>query len=650
MPRPTFRYRPEIDGLRSLAVLPVVFFHANLMFPGGFVGVDVFFVISGYLITSLLLRDLDRGTFSMWDFWERRIRRIAPALFAMVAGTSIMAWFFLAPADFADFGKSVAAQALIAANVFFLRSGNYFGGPAEEKPLLHTWSLAVEEQFYLFVPVMLFLFYRIVRGDGRNRVLFLFIAGFVLSLLFSIYQTDTSTPSAFYLLPSRAWELLAGSVVAALPAAIIPRRRFLREILSLVGLAGILIPVFCYSKQTLFPGLAALPPVLGAALFIFANNRRSEADPETCSARSLRFKPVVFIGLISYSLYLWHWPIMALSNYWFLQPEAGLGRYGWPLAMIAVSVVLACLSYKFIETPFREKKVCSGRLKVCVFGAGGMMASFAMGIIVWKNPSCRLSGPPYGGLSESIGDGDPILNQTLADIKAANVFSVGPRKERADILIWGDSHAKQLKAALDRLSAAHDLKIEAVTYSSTPPLLDFHITGRPFGLNEKTPEYSQAVFDYIKRSKPRVVIIAGMWPSYNKNPDFAAALARTSESVKGATGSRLIVMKNIPLFEQSIPKVYLRNAASIGPSIQLGTTHQDYLLESGPEIDKLHALGLIDVIRFEDTFFDHAGKLIPLVSANGQCLYRDMVHLSDAGAVERAYPLIEQAVAKSGLW
>ena len=268
-----FRYRPEIDGLRAIAVLAVVLYHAGLGVAGGYIWVDVFFVVSGFLITSLILKDLQEGKFTLAHFWERRARRIIPAAVVIILATLIAGWFLLLPSDYAKLGKSAAWQAVFGANFHFWRATNYFAGPAEEQPLLHTWSLAVEEQFYLFFPLILFSMFRFRLFRRRGALLALFAVGFVTSLAVGIYAVPRMPAAAFYLLPTRAWELLCGAIVAILPASAL--RRPLREAFCWAALAAILAPCFLYTKQTPFPGHAALPPCFGTALFIWASGSGS---------------------------------------------------------------------------------------------------------------------------------------------------------------------------------------------------------------------------------------------------------------------------------------------------------------------------------------------------------------------------------------
>ncbi|HYK43019.1 MAG TPA: acyltransferase, partial [Thermoanaerobaculia bacterium] len=312
-------YRPEIDGLRGVAVVLVVLFHAGFGCPGGYVGVDVFFVISGFLITSLIWKDLEGERFTFARFWERRARRIVPALVAVVAATLFAGWFLLLPADYERLGRSAASQAVFAANVHFWLTGGYFAPAAAEQPLLHTWSLALEEQFYWIVPVALFLVFGARRFERRRSSMILAAigCGIVSSFTLSVWGVAHHPSAAFYLLPTRAWELLLGSLVAFLPMRSQPSQgRAVRELAAIGGVALILLAAFGYRATTPFPGAAALAPCLGAALWIRSNGRETSASPAPTLAGSVLSRPLpVFVGLASYSLYLWHWPFLAFARY-----------------------------------------------------------------------------------------------------------------------------------------------------------------------------------------------------------------------------------------------------------------------------------------------------------------------------------------------
>ncbi|MBP7951455.1 MAG: acyltransferase [Verrucomicrobiales bacterium] len=376
------RYRPDIDGLRAIAVLGVLFFHAGLGFPGGYVGVDVFFVISGFLITSLLLKDLDRGTFSMLHFWERRIRRILPALAVVVTVILAAGWFLLLPRDYEELGKQVISMVACASNVKFWLESGYFDVAAEQKPLLHTWSLAVEEQFYLVIPLVLALLFRI-RKIGW--ILPLLVGGILGSFALSVYGSYRHPPTAFFLLPFRAWELGMGSLLVFLPPCASGR---LAHAAAWLGLAGIVATYFLYPPGIRFPGISALPPVVGAALLIWAGSNRDTRTPghRDIVFRLLASRPLVWIGLLSYSLYLWHWPLFAFQKY------LGLPAKTWwiQLGLVLASFPLAWLSLRFVETPFRSRRLVKSRRSVFELGGGVLASLVLVSVILWRTGGAEL--------------------------------------------------------------------------------------------------------------------------------------------------------------------------------------------------------------------------------------------------------------------
>ena len=310
------RYRKDIDGLRAVAVLAVVFFHSKLPgFSGGFVGVDVFFVISGFLITGLMAHDRGADRFSLVTFYFRRVRRIVPALLCVYVACTLLAAVLMLPGDMAEFGRSLLSSATFISNHFFYRLAGYFGGESDLKPLLHTWSLSIEEQFYLVWPL---LFLVIGRWQYRWLPYFVWAAG-AISLAASVVMVGYQKEAAFFLAPFRAWELLLGASLALLsrrPA--IPA--WLAELCASAGLSMIVASVLFLDEGHAFPGLLALPPCLGTALLIFAGMERRPAV-----TRLLSTGPAVAVGLISYSLYLWHWPILSFARYQRLLAHDGLG-------------------------------------------------------------------------------------------------------------------------------------------------------------------------------------------------------------------------------------------------------------------------------------------------------------------------------------
>lgn len=335
------KYRPEIDGLRALSVIPVILFHSGFeLFSGGFIGVDVFFVISGYLITTIIIEDLEQNRFSVVDFYKRRARRILPSLFVVLLFCSLFAWMVMPDAALQKFGSALIGVSFFLSNVVFVRQQGYFDEAAEFNPLLHTWSLAVEEQYYLVFPIFLILTWRF----GKNNVFWMIVVMAGVSFLLSEWGWRNKPIANFYLAPTRAWELFAGSM-----AAFIVHRHgaFKNNLLALLGLATIILSILIYDETTPFPSAYALAPVLGAVLLILY------AHKETFVAKFLSTRELVGIGLISYSAYLWHQPLFAFSRIY--QKKIFLG-ITFSLILVLLTFLLAYISWRFIETPFRKSK------------------------------------------------------------------------------------------------------------------------------------------------------------------------------------------------------------------------------------------------------------------------------------------------------
>ena len=359
------KYRAEIDGLRALAVVPVILFHAGFeLFSGGFVGVDVFFVISGYLITTILVEDIENQRFSIVNFYERRARRILPALFFVMLCCLPLAWMLLLPNQMKDFAQSLVAVSLFASNILFWRESDYFSAAAEDKPLLHTWSLAVEEQYYILFPVFLFLAWRF----GKNRVFWMVVVFAAISLALSEWGWRNRPVANFYLAPTRAWELLAGSI-----AAFIVQKRGVEKnnTLALLGLVAIIFSIFAYDESTPFPSVYALVPVLGVVLLVLY------ADKDTYAAKLLSTKLFVGVGLISYSAYLWHQPLFAFARV----RSLGESSTAELIFLSIITIVLAYFSWRFIERPFRSTAPGAfSRKSVFVSALVGFVSFSAVGV------------------------------------------------------------------------------------------------------------------------------------------------------------------------------------------------------------------------------------------------------------------------------
>lgn len=358
------KYRPEIDGLRSVAVLPVILFHAGVgIFSGGYVGVDIFFVISGYLITTIILSQIIAGRFSLLEFYSRRSRRILPALFLVIACTIPLAFLLMLPSQFNDFSQSVAAVTIFASNILFWKESGYFAAAAELKPLLHTWSLAVEEQYYVLFPLLLLGLWRL----GARPALMVLGVIFGASLIASQFLSTRAPDANFFLLLSRAWELLAGSLCAIW---ILKRGRSGHALASTLGLGLILASIFLYDGDTPFPSVYALAPVAGTALIILF------ADGGTPVGRLLAMRGPVFIGLISYSAYLWHQPLFALAR--LASPDHP--PMAVMMALAALSIGLAFLSWKYVEQPTRHYPWPVRRILGTTVAASVLIASVGLAL------------------------------------------------------------------------------------------------------------------------------------------------------------------------------------------------------------------------------------------------------------------------------
>ncbi|MFG6204151.1 acyltransferase family protein [Pseudomonas retamae] len=341
-------YRREIDGLRALAVIPVILFHAGFdIFKGGFIGVDVFFVISGYLITSILVSEKERGTFSLLKFYERRARRILPALFVMLVVSMFFAWMWLLPRDMKDFSGSLAAVSIFSSNIFFWNASGYFDTAAELKPLLHTWSLAVEEQYYLLFPVFLMATWKL----GKKFIVIALLVVFFASLLIAQIYVKEFPAATFYLLPARAWELVIGALMAFYLFLGKDKQlaQLTKQLGSSVGLMLIIFSAIYFDKNTPFPSFYALVPTVGAALIILC------ATPTTLVGKLLGMRVFVAVGLVSYSAYLWHQPLFAFARYK-ISPNLGLEVVA---ILLLLTAVCAYLSWRFVEGPFRQARVFS---------------------------------------------------------------------------------------------------------------------------------------------------------------------------------------------------------------------------------------------------------------------------------------------------
>jgi peptidoglycan/LPS O-acetylase OafA/YrhL len=631
-------YRSEIDGLRAFAVASVVAYHLRMGVPGGFVGVDVFFVISGFLITSIILKEIKAGTFTFWGFWEKRARRIIPASLLVSLITVIAGWFLLLPRDCKDLGYSAAAHSAFAANVFFWKTINYFSGSAHEKPLLHMWSLAVEEQFYFVVP---FLIYGLWKGFSTRaswvlpRILGVCAVG---SLFLSAMLTYKHSTSSFYLLHSRAWELLIGALVSMLPSPA-TQNKTPTDILTILGIIGLVLPLALYNDTTPFPGLAAIVPCLGTACVIWSSSFTTKGPITNALISLLSCRGVVFVGLISYSVYLWHWPFVAYCNYWAVTPSL-TGKVG----LLSAILLISSFSWKWVEQPFRHRSICGSRRSVLSFAGAGLFLLFMFGVGTagLSHYEKRFSDKVLR-YAKGASDRAFIANLSPENITKGRLTLFGETNTLSPVhlLVWGDSHAMSVLPALDELARGLHMKGVAATHSLTPPLLGFK--GVSGGLTGRDLEdYNNSVLNFVTSNSVPNVLLVAWWSGYVATNEFAPPICtadeagllfeRTVAELRKA-GTMVWVMSEVPAHRANVPRILARCEVFGGNPKDYAGSLSDYkqlTLSSSPLFltADMSAFRIIDPSQF---LLSRDGSTF-LMEQGGAPLYRDSVHLTTAGA------------------
>ncbi len=500
-------YRADIDGLRAVAVIPVVLYHLGVPgFGGGFVGVDVFFVISGFLITGILYEEAKRGTFSIANFYHRRIKRIFPALFTVLIVTAIFAYLLLMNGEFKKFQGSVFSTLLFYSNYHFMFDVGYFADAAEKKPLLHMWSLAVEEQFYVFFPLVLMLIYRFIKA---HIVLILYLLT-LLSFVYSTFLVHSNPSDAFYSTPARAWELMLGSILAVNKEKLFVKNTSAANLLSWLGLGMILVAVFWFTNNTVFPGPAAALPVLGSCFIIM-----SGAHAKTTVKSLLSSKSFVFIGLISYSLYLWHWPVIVLYGFYTMD------HFNWQemLIMFLCMILLAYISWKFIEAPFRKGSLFSQKFyKVNWKSAALLVSMVTIGLVAIADLRKQYS-PDVTRIVKARGAKNkamPLKNcnrvrtQTVKNLRLCHVGDLSQKND--SFVVIGDSHGRAFLAGIDKSANEHGLKGIFLGNGGCLSLVGTHQVGPKFDLCETR---INGLIEYLARTPEiKYVFLSSRWSRY----------------------------------------------------------------------------------------------------------------------------------------
>ena len=626
-------HRDDIDGLRTLAVLPVIAFHF-IIWPklsgGGFVGVDIFFVISGYLITHTICRDLDNGTYTIVEFYNRRIRRIFPALFMIFVFCIIITFFLTFPSEANNISRSIISSIFFVSNFVFYAQSGYFDRDSETNPLLHMWSLSVEEQFYIVFPLLIYLM-RAVKSRATIPVLCALAVG---SLLLSIWEVYTDSAAAFFLVQFRAWELLIGSLLAM---NVVPKlvRQWQAEALGLCGIATIVASVVLISKNAAFPGLAALPPCLGAAAVI-----HSSAATKTLTGRMLAFFPIRFIGLISYSLYLWHWPIFVFYRLFVGEPsriEKG--------ALVVLCFLAATISWRLIERPFREKPY-----KLKAYGtvlAGGIVmastaaAAFALGTVmesVYTYPRRATEVLSYAKIDEG-----HLRPGTCFVLSSANGLDyrngcLDIKPYRSTFLIVGDSHAAQLWLGLQTSYPAINF-LQATAAGCVPVVGD----------KSRGPVCSEIMRYVFEKFIPGVhldgIIIAARWQIETSWQE----IINTANAAR-FYANRVIIFGPIVEYDQALPRILARAIASSRSEAAFAERHRVGFTE---EIDRRFSTALQGgPVEYVSVYQALCAQACEIWAAKDVPLQFDNTHLTCEGSMElarkvgpRLFPDIPLAVA-----
>ncbi|WP_273185602.1 acyltransferase family protein [Hyphomonas adhaerens] len=617
-------YRADVDGLRAVAVLAVLVFHAGWSrFSGGFVGVDVFFVISGYVIALSLFRDLGAGRFSLTGFFARRASRILPALTVVLLGTLLASLAIVPPVYFQPFADSLIAASLFFSNVHFWQASSYFNNDMPFRPLLHTWSLGVEEQFYLAAPVFLLVIQRFLAGRWRLVVTLCLLGSFGLNL-YAVRHGHID--AAFYLPFTRAWEFLLGVLIALLPRLALPRG--VNEAGALAGLGMIAGAVFLFGPGTLFPGSAALWPCLGAGLVIWLGQPSGEESRPLVS-RFLALPPIVWMGRISYSLYLVHWPVLVLAPFLMMRRLT----FGETLAALALCFLLAWLVYRLVETPLRrtgrKTSVVLAVALACALGtaAAGWAGGKANARLFASQPGFDRV-PDIHAAEQAWGAGTCLLrdSQSWTDW-SAGACTLG-NGDSAPTLLFGDSFAAHYVPGLRETGLAARAPIVEYAMEGCPPTLAPDSPGTPACL-----AFRPQALELVRQLGVKRVIVAGSWLEYG---------TRISVQVEGTLTAFKAAGVEVTLIGQS-PNFHIPPYLILARTVPPGT--EDAALPLSAEARAMNNRLAAIASRTGATFIDPAGALCPEgrcpVRAGGQDLYLDYGHFTPDGsrqAVEAYFP------------
>lgn len=623
-------YQSELDGIRALALIIVLIYHTGFeLFSGGYLGVDVFFVLSGYLITNIVISQFDNKKFDYADFFERRARRIFPALYIVLLVSTIPAWFLLVPPDMVSFVNSQSSAAAFLSNIFFWRESNYFDTSSELKPLLHTWSLGVEFQFYLIYPIYIGLAYRLFPKYIFQTTAFLFL----MSLALSHWGAMVKPTPNYYLLPTRAWELLYGALVALWHIKHRDRKDFTiskskADLLTLIGLLLVITPVFYFTTETPFPSAYALIPTTGTALIIIFSKHAS------IFYKVLTLKPLTYLGLVSYSAYLWHQPIYAFIR----QLEDYLSGLGVWVAAFFATIILASLTYHLIENPFRSRSKISTRsfysttatALVGLFGFSiftNTTNGFENRFHLPENLQAQYELPTSdnGWCFYSID-----TNRELPLGAAGTQCSIGKKQgfEYQGLLV-GDSTAGHFEPFWDEVGEQINAKISSITTNWCYPSLTDNFTW-----SKDTPAFDQCLFNrqYVKEHAKDFdfIVLSGLWMQLKSENRLSEVDELLNYLIKDLN-KKVIIMAQAPMFDRvSILKsIYMQhNPKIIDKDIDAQEINKNFNLLADNNTN-------LYFITREELFADNSQD-IPKLTREGLPYSLDGIHLSIYGSVKAA--------------
>lgn len=645
------RYRSEIDGLRALAVVPVILFHAGIpLVSGGYVGVDIFFVISGYLITSIILSELEQGKFSIITFYERRARRILPALFLVMAVCLPFAWMWLIPSEFKDFSVSIIGVILFSSNIVFWQTSGYFETATELKPLLHTWSLAVEEQYYVVFPVFLLLVWRF----GRRWTASLIGIVVLLSLVCAHLGAFQKPIATFYLLPTRAWELGMGALAAIYLAreGRVDVSQRACQLFSLLGLILIVGSIFFYDQYTPFPSLYTLVPTVGSVLIILF------AGTQTLAGSLLARKPMVWIGLISYSAYLWHQPLFALARHRSYH-EPGLAVFS---LLSVLSLVLGYLSWRYVEAPFRNKERVA-RAQVFTLSAAGMAIFLAIGAWGVMSDGFRQR-DKWKGIENGFqtqaerGSGDRYCAAHRIESPLGPITCIiGDTSQKPEGVLWGDSYAGALLIGLHEELKRQGRAFYAVLSDGCVPVENAWLLPQVDEFGCTKDRQSRLVHAVLQDPSIRKVIWIGGFsgvlkdmPSRHMLIDGVPASSELTKRKMLATmkkfkeaGKDVVLVGETPRFSHFAADYAIRRYAATGGNADAVRQQvaRETMIASLNQSDLLAEAGAFGrVVNALDLFCDQ--QRCETHDAQGRLLYIDKNHISHLGASRLAGEVINR--------